>query len=178
MAGIHSYWLNPIPPRGGIRHSSVQFIQSLSHVQLFTIPWTAAHQVSLAFIISQSFLRLRFIESVILSNHLILSLCQSFSSVLALLIRLIKYWSFSLSIGHFNEYSELISFRIDWFGLPASKGIWRVLSNTTIQKHESSVLNLLYGPYLTCIHDYWKSYSFDYKDICQQSDSSPFKITV
>ena len=153
-------------------------VQLQSHVQLFVIPWTAAHQVSLAFIISQSFLRLRSIESVTLSNHLTFSLCQSFSSVLALLIRLTKYWSFSLSIGYSNEYSELISFRIDWFGLPASKGIWRVLSNTTIQKHESSVLNLLYGPYLTCIHHYWKSYSFDYKDICQQSDSSSFKITV
>ena len=148
-------------------------VQLQSHVQLFVIPWTAAHQVSLSFIISQSFLRLRSSESVILSNHLILSLCKGFSSVLALLM-LTKYWSFSLSVGHSNEYSELISFRIDWFGLPASKGIWRVFSNTQFKNINSSVLNLLYGPYLTCIHDYWKSYSFEYKDICQQSDICPF----
>ena len=91
-------------------------VQLQSHVQLFVIPWTAAHQVSLSFIISQSFLRLRSSESVILSNHLILSLCKGFSSVLALLM-LTKYWSFSLSVGHSNEYSELISFRIGWFDL-------------------------------------------------------------
>ena len=114
----------------------VVVVQLQSHVQLFMTPWTAAQQVSVSFIISQSFLRLKSIESVILSNHLILSLCQGFSSELALLIRLTKYWSFSLSISHSNEYSELISFRIDWFGLPTSTGIWRVFSNTAIQKHE------------------------------------------
>ena len=103
-------------------------VQSLSHVQLFLTPWTAAYQASLSFTISQSLLKLMSIESVMLFNHLIL--CCSlflmlsvfpgirvFSSELALHIRWPKCWSFSFSISLSNEYSGLISFRIDWFDL-------------------------------------------------------------
>ena len=101
-------------------------VQSLSCIQLFVTPWTAAHQASLSFTISQSLLKLMSIESVIPSNHLIL--CHSllllpwvflsirvFSSESALCIRWPKYWSFGISPS--NEYLGLISFRIDWFDL-------------------------------------------------------------
>ena len=94
-------------------------------------PWIAAHQASLSFTISPSLLRLMCIESVMPSNHLILccpllflpSIFPSirvFSSELALHIRWPKYWSFSIRPP--NEYSRLISFRTDWFDLPAVQG--------------------------------------------------------
>ena len=79
-----------------------------------------------------------------------------FTSASALPIRWPKYWSFSLSISPSNEYSGLISFRIDWFDLLAVQGLSRVFSNTTVQKLYSSVISFLYGPIPTSIHDYWK----------------------
>ena len=108
-------------------------VQSLSHVQLIATPWTAAHQTSLSFTISWSLLKLRSFESVIPSNHLILCplllLLPSifpnigiFSSESALHIRWPKYWSFSFSISCSNEYSGLISFRIDRFDLLIVQG--------------------------------------------------------
>ena len=100
-------------------------VQLLSHVQLFVIPWTAARQASLSTTNSRSLLKLMPFESVIPSNHLILcrplllpSIFPSirvFSKELALHIRWPKYWSFSISPS--NEYSGLISFRIDWSDL-------------------------------------------------------------
>ena len=88
------------------------------------------HQASLFFIISQSVLKLMSIESVMPSNHLILCLLPStfliirvFSNELVLHIRWSKYWSFSFSISPSNEYSGLISFRIDWFDLLAVQEI-------------------------------------------------------
>ena len=114
---------------------SVQFssLQSLSHVWLFVNPWTAARQASLSFTSSQSLLKFVFIESMMLSNHLILchpllllpSIFPStrvFFNESALHIRWSKYWSFSFSISPSNEYSGLISFRIGWFGLLAVQG--------------------------------------------------------
>jgi len=105
-------------------------VQSLSRVWLFAIPWPAAIQASLSFTNSRSLLKLMSIESVMPSNHLIL--CPSllllpsifpsirvFSNELVLCIRWPKYWSFSFSISPSNEYSGLISFRIDWFDLLA-----------------------------------------------------------
>ena len=102
-------------------------VQSLSHVQLFATPWTAAHQASLSFTISQSLFKLMSIRLVMPSNHLILchplllpSIFPSiriFSSELALCIRWPKDWSFSFSISSSSEYSGLISFMIDWFDL-------------------------------------------------------------
>ena len=108
-------------------------VRLLSHVRLFVTPWTAAHQASLSFTISWSFLKLMSIESVIPSNHLILcrlflllpSVFPSirvFSKESALHIRWPKYWSFNFSISPSNEYSGLISFRIDWFDLLAVQG--------------------------------------------------------
>ena len=103
-------------------------VWSLSSVWLFATPWTAARQASLSFTISQSLLKLMSIESVMPSNHLILcyplrlltSIFPSirvFSNESGLHIRWPKYWSFSFSISPSNEYSGLISFRIDWFDL-------------------------------------------------------------
>ena len=124
----------------------VVVIQSLSHVQLFATPWTAAFQASLSFTISQRLLKLMAIESVMPSNHLILcrpllllpSVFPSisiFSNESALCIRWPKYWSFSFSIRPSNEYSGLISFRIDWFDLFAVQGTLKSL----LQHHSSKV---------------------------------------
>ena len=109
-------------------------VQSLNHVPLFVIPWIAACQSSLSFTMSWSFLKLMFIETVVPSNHLIL--CHPlllllsifpnikvFSNEPALLsIRWPKYWSFTFHVSPPNEYSGLISFRIDWFDLLAVRG--------------------------------------------------------
>ena len=84
-----------------------------SHVRLFATPWTAAHQASLSFTISRSLLKFMSVESEMPFNHCIL--CRPLK--LALHIRWPKYWSFNFSIGPSNEYSELISFRIDWFAV-------------------------------------------------------------
>ena len=127
---------------------------------------------SLSITNSRSLLKLMSIESVLLSNHLILchpllllpSIFPStivFSSDSVLSIRWPKYWSFSISPS--NEYSGLISFKIDWLGLLAVKETLKSL----LQHHSSkasilSVLSFLYGPTLIFIHDYWKNHSFDY----------------
>ena len=106
-------------------------VQSLSHLRLSATPWTAASQASLSITSSQSFLKLMSIESVMPSNHLILhhpflhllSIFPSirvFSNESALRIRWPNYWSFSFSISPSNEYSGLISFSINWFGLLAA----------------------------------------------------------
>ena len=108
-------------------------VQLLNHVRLFATPWTAAHQASLSFIISQSLFKLMSTEPVMPSNHVILCCplfllllvflsITVFSNESALHIRWAKYWSFSFSINPSNEYSELISFRIDWFNLLAVQG--------------------------------------------------------
>ena len=104
--------------------------QSLSYVRLFVTLWTVAHQTSLSFTVSRSLLKLVSIESVMPSNHLILCLpllflpsifpsIKVFSHESALHIRWPKYWSFNFSISPSNEYSGLISFRINWFHLLA-----------------------------------------------------------
>ena len=101
-------------------------VQSLIDVELFATPWTEACQASLSFTISLSLLKLMSIESVMPSNHLLLpSIFPSirvFSNVSALHIRWPKYWSFSLSISPSNDYSGLISFRIDWLDLLVVQG--------------------------------------------------------
>ena len=99
-----------------------------------------------------------------------------FSNELALHIRWPRYWTFSFSISPSSEYSGLISFRIDWLDLFAVLGALRSLPSPAPQfkSINSSALSLLYGPSLTSIHDYWKNHSFDYTDICWQSDVSSF----
>ena len=140
-------------------------VQSLSHVQLFVILWTAACQASLSITNSWSLLKLMSTESVMPSNHLILcpplllppSIFPSsrvFSKKSVLRIRWPKYGSFSFSISPSNEYSGLISFRISWFDLRAVQG-----SSPTPQfkSINSSALSFLYGPTLTSTHAYWKT---------------------
>ena len=118
------------PPRSTV---GLFFCFRLHAVSDSVTPWTAARQASLSFTICQNLLKLRSIESVMPSNHLILcypllllpSIFPSFrifSNKLVLHIRWPKYWSFSFSIGPSNEYSGLISFRMDWFDLLAVQG--------------------------------------------------------
>ena len=117
---------------------AVIVIPSLSRVPLFATSWTATHQASLFVTISQSLSKFMSIGSVMPSNHLILChpllLLSSFfpsirvfSSELAVRITWPRYWSFSFSISASNEYSGLISFRIDWFDLLAVQGILKSL---------------------------------------------------
>ena len=125
----------------------------------------AAHQAFLSFSISQSFFKLMSIESVIPSNHLILcrpllllpSIFPStgvFSNDLALHIRCPKYWSFRISPS--DEYSGLISFRIDWFDLLAvSKRLSRVFSSTSVWKHQFFCTQPSLWSSLSSVHDYW-----------------------
>ena len=105
----------------------VVVVQSLSPVQLFATPWTAACQASLSFTISQSLFKLMSIELVMPTNHLILccppvfniSQHQGLSNELAACIKWPKYWSFSIRINYSNKYSGLTSFSTDWFDLLA-----------------------------------------------------------
>ena len=120
-------------------------IQSLSHVQLFATPWTAACQASLSITNSWSLLKLKSIKLVMPSNHLILchallflpSILPSnrvFSNKSVLHIRLPKYWSFSFSISPSNEYSRLISFTMNSFDLLAVQGTLKSLLQYHISK--------------------------------------------
>ena len=121
-------------------------VHLLSRIQLFATPRTAARQASLSITNSQSLLNLMSIESVVPSNHLIL--CRPlllspstfpsirvFSNESVLWIRWPKYWSFSFNISPSNEYSGLISFRMDWLDLLVVQGLSKFFSNTTVQKH-------------------------------------------
>ena len=130
-------------------------------------PWTASHQASLSITSPQNSLKLMSIELVMPSNHLILcrpllllpSIFPSirvFSNESVLYIRWPKYWSFSFNISPCNEYSGLISFRMDWLDLLAVQGTLKsLLQNHTQFKSISSLsLNFLYSPTLTSIHDY------------------------
>ena len=135
-----------------MQNSSVQFnsVQSLSRIRLFVTPWTTARQVSLFITISQSLLKFMSIESVMPYNHLML--CQSlllppsifpsirvFSNVSVLPTRWPKYWSFSFNISPSNEYSGLISFRMDWLDLLAVQGTLKRLF-----QHHSSKASILW----------------------------------
>ena len=122
---------------------------SLSHVWLFATPWTVAHQASLSFTNSRSLLKRMSIESVMPSNHLILCCpllllpsifpgIRVFSNGSVLHCRWPKYWSFSFSISPSNEYSRLISFRIDWLDLLAVQG-----SLKSLLQHHSSKASIL-----------------------------------
>ena len=131
---------------------SVSSVQSLSRVRLFVTPWTAAHQASLSITKSWSLLKLISMESVMPYNQLILcrplllppSIFPSlrvFSDESVLRIRWPKYWSFSFSISPSNEYSGLISFRIDWLDLLAVQWILKGL----LQHHGSIWLEWPYS---------------------------------
>ena len=139
----------------------------LCHVGLFETLWTAARQAFLSFTISWSLRKLMSIEPVMPSNHLLLchplllmpSIFLSirvFSNEFALCIMWPKYWSFHFNTSLSNEYSGLISFRVEWFDLLAVQGTLKCLL-----QHHSSALSFLYNPTLTSMHNYWRNYSFD-----------------
>ena len=153
-------------------------MQSLSHVWLFVTPWTAARQPSLSFTVSWRLLKLICTESVMPSNHLVL--CHPLLLLPSIFpsIRVFFQW-----VGSSQQVAQVLSFSNSpsenikgWFplgltGLIAllSKGLLRVFSNTTIWKHQ------FFGaqPSLwsnSHFHSYWKNPSFDYTDLCQQSD--------
>ena len=149
------------------------FVQLLSHVQLLVTPWIEVCQAPLSSTVSWSLFKFMSTESVMLSNHLILC-CPLFlfPSILprirvffhesAVCIRWPKYWSFSFSISPSNEYSGLISLRIDWFDLPAVQG---TLKKSLLQHHDSKALILWHLVFfmfqLSHLYDYWKNHSFD-----------------
>ena len=139
-------------------------VQLLSSIQLFATPWTAAYQASLSIINSWSLLKLMSVESVMPSNYLILcrpllllpSLFPSirvFPNESVLRIRWPKYSSFSFSISPSNEYSGLISFRMDWLDLLAVQGTLKSLLqhqfNTSILQHSAFLIIQLSHPYMT-----------------------------
>ena len=142
-----------------------QSVYSLSRVQHFVTPWTAEHQVSLSITNSQSLLKLMPIESVMPSNHLILShplllLPSIFPSIRVLSnesvlgIRWPKYWSFSFIISPSNEYSGVISFRMDWLDLLAVQGALKNLLQhhslkASILWHSAFFIVQLSHPYMT-----------------------------
>ena len=148
-------------------------VQSLSRVQLFVTPWTAAHQASLSITNSRSLLKLTSIESVMSSNHLILCCpllllpltfpsISVFSNESVLCIRWPKYWSFSFSISPSDEYSRLISFRMDWFDLLPVQGTLK-----SLLQHHSSKASILWRSAFFIVqlshpyNHYWKNHSFD-----------------
>ena len=152
----------------------ISSVQSLSCVQLFATPWTAARQSSLSTTNSQTLLKFMSIELVMPSNHLILchpllllrSICPSirvYPSESVLHIRWPKYWNFSFSISPSNEYSGFISFGIDWFDLLAVQGTLKShlqhhSSKASILQHSAFFIVQLSHAYM---NDHWKNHSLD-----------------
>ena len=163
-------------------HKIVLVVESLTHVQLCDLIECSRPGSS----VSQSLLKVKSIQSVMLSNHLIL--CQPllllpsifpsiriFSSELALRMRWPNYWSFSFSISSSNEYSDLFSLGIDWFDLRAVQGTLK-----SLLQHQSSKASVLQCSAFFMVQllyphiDYWKNYSFYHTELCWQSDVSAF----
>ena len=140
-------------------------VQLLSHVQLYATPWNAVGQASLFFTISWSLFKLMSIELVMLSNHLVLChplllLPSVFPSIRVLSSESVlpsrwpKYWSFTFSISPSNEYSGLISFRMDWLDLLVVQGILKSLlqycsSKASILQCSAFFMVQLSHPYMT-----------------------------
>ena len=157
-------------------------VQTLSLVWLFATPRNAAHQAPLSFILSQSLLRFISIESAMPSIYLILCCpllflpsifpnIRVFSNELALHSRWPKYWSFSFGISPSNEYSALISFRIDWFDLLAVQGTLKTLlqhhnCKASIVQHLAFFMVQLSHLYMTT----GETIALTMSDLCQQSD--------
>ena len=133
----------------------------------------AARQPPPSFTVFRGFLKFMSTELVMLLSH---TLCSSlllpsvfssfrvFYNESALHVRWLKYWNFSFSISPSNKYSRLISLGLTGLISLHSKGLSRVFSSTTIQKHQFCGISLLYGPTLTSLHDYWTIHRFDYTD--------------
>jgi len=160
----------PTCPRFCAKHHAYILSVQFSRIRLFVTPWTATCQASLSITNSWSLLKLVSIALVMPSNHLILccpllllpSIFPSvrvFSDESILHIRWPKYWSFSISPS--NEYSGLISFRIDWLDLLDFQGTLESSPTPHFKSITSLALSFLYSPTLTSIRDYWKIHSFD-----------------
>ena len=150
--------------------NNISLVQLLSCVQLSVTPWTAARRASLSITNSRNLLELMSNQSMMPSNDLILyrpllllpSIFPSigvFSNESVIHIRWPRYWGFSISPC--SEYSGLISFRMDWFGLLAVQGTLK-----SLLQHHSSKASILWRlaffiGFLTSIHDYWKNHNFD-----------------
>ena len=150
-----------------VSHATHQFssVQLLSHVRLFATPWTSAHQASMSITNSRSLLKFMSTELVTPSNHLILCCpllllpsvfpsIKVFSSESVLHIRGPKYWSFSFSISLSNEYSRLISFRMDWLDLLAVQRMLKSLlqhhsSKASVLRRSGFFMVQLSHPYMT-----------------------------
>ena len=149
----------------------ISSVQSLSHVQLFATPWTAAHQASLSVTNSRSLPKLMSIESVMPSSHLILcrpllllpsifASIRVFSNESALCIRWPKYWSLSFNISPSSEHPGLISFRIDWLDpLAVQRTLKSLLHQHNSKTSIFSGISFLHCPTLTSTHDFWKNHS-------------------
>ena len=147
-------------------------LQSFTCAWLFVTPRTAAYQASLSITNCQSPPKPMSIKSVMPSNHLILChpllflpsifpRIRVFSNESALRTRWPKYWSFSFNICPSNEYSGLISFRMDWLDLCSPRDSQESSPTPQFKRIDSSVLSFLYSPTLTSIHDHWKNHSLD-----------------
>ena len=147
-------------------------VQSLSHIQLFVTPWTVTHQASLSITNSQRPPKPTSIESMMLSNHLIpwcpLLLLPSifpsirvFSNESALCIRWPKYWGLSFTISPSNEYSGLISFRMDLLDLLTVQVTQESSPTPQFKSINSSALSFLYSPTIISIQDHWKNHNLD-----------------
>ena len=164
LKGLHNIYIFLTLPH----ITSVHFSHSV--VSNSATPWTAACQASLSITNSRSLLKLMSIELLMPSNHIIfccpLLLLPSifprikvFSKESVLHIKWPKYWSSSISPS--NEYSGLISFRIDWLDLLAAQGTQESSPTPQFKSINSSVLSFLYDPTLTSMPDYYKNHSFD-----------------
>ena len=160
-------------------------VQSLSCVQLFATQWTSPLRAPLTATISQSLLKLRSIESVMLSNHVILC-CP-----LLLLPSIFPASGFFQWVSSLHQVAKLLELQLQhqsfqwkiqgWFPLGwtgwvslQSKGLSRIFSSTRVQKHQFFGTQLFYGSILTSICDYGQNHSFDLTDRCWQSDISAF----
>ena len=164
-------------------------VQSPSHVQLFAIQWTAAHQASLSLTISRSLPKLMFIASVMAFNCLILwcpllllplifPSIRDFCNESSVCIKWPDYQtSASASVLPVNiqGWSPL---RLTGLISLLSKGLSEVFSSTTVQRHRFFGILLLYGPALTTVHDHCEDHSLDQIDLCWQSNVSAFQYTV
>ena len=147
-----------------MQYFALYSVQSISHVQLFVSPWTAVCQASLPITKSQSLLKLKSIESVMLSNHLIL--CRPLLLLPSIFPRIRVFSKKSvLQIRSATVFPMNIQ---DWFPLGLSglislqsTGLSRFFSNTTAQKHQFFGAHFFHSPTLTPIHDYWKNHSLD-----------------
>ena len=163
---------------------SIVAVHSLSHLQLLATPWTIAHQTSLSFTNSWSFLKLMSIESVMPFNHLMLCCVLLLLPSIFPSINLFQWVGFFTSGGQSTRASASLSvlpvntqgwFPLGWTGSPCSpRDSQESSSAPQFKSINSLVFSLLHGPPLTFVHDYWKTHSFDYMGLCWQSDVSAF----